>query len=284
VTGVPRRAPGWTRAVLVYAPLSVFTVFVLFPFLWMALVSLKTNQELYNLDAFPFWVRQPTLEHFAFLFRQTSFATWFWNSLVVSVCATAISLVAGTLAAYGLARIPFRGSAGLALAIFVSYLVPTSLLFLPLSIVVRFLGLANTSWALVVTYPLFLIPFCTWLLMAYLETVPRELEESAMLDGCGRLRALVHIILPVIRPGLVCVGLFSFTLSWQEFIFALTFVSSTGQKTLPPAIVSELIRGDVYFWGSLMAACLLGSVPIALLYSWFLDSFVAGLTMGSVKA
>ena len=263
----------------------VSTVFFLFPFLWMLIVSLKPDPELYNLKAFPFWIKSPTFSHITYLFRNTSFLTWTRNSFVVAFASTAISLVIGILAAYGLARIRFKGSAGLALAIFVTYLVPTSLLFLPLSSVVSFLGLSNSYWSLVVTYPSFLIPFCTWLLLGYFRTIPMALEESAMMDGCNRLQALIHVVLPLAIPGIVCVGLFGFTMSWQEFIYSLTFISTASQKTLPPGIVTELIRGgDIFYWGSLMAACLLASIPVAILYSAFLDYFVAGLTAGAVKS
>ena len=263
----------------------VSTVFFLFPFLWMLIVSLKPDPELYNLKAFPFWIKNPTFSHITYLFRNTSFLTWTRNSFVVAFASTAISLIIGILAAYGLARIRFKGSAGLALAIFVTYLVPTSLLFLPLSSVVSFLGLSNSYWSLVVTYPSFLIPFCTWLLLGYFRTIPMALEESAMMDGCNRLQALIHVVLPLAIPGIVCVGLFGFTMSWQEFIYSLTFISTASQKTLPPGIVTELIRGgDIFYWGSLMAACLLASIPVAILYSAFLDYFVAGLTAGAVKS
>ncbi|MBP1713161.1 MAG: binding-protein-dependent transport system inner rane component [Deltaproteobacteria bacterium] len=274
----------WFRQLLIYLCILAFLIFFLFPFAWMLIVSLKPDQELYNFASFPFWVKSPTLDHYRFLFSETSLPTWFKNSFVVALSSTAISLGVGILAAYGLARIRFRGSSGFALMIFVTYLVPTSLLFLPLSTVISLLGLANTYWALILTYPSFLIPFCTWLLLGYFKTIPLALEESAMIDGCGRFQAMVHIVLPLAVPGIVCVGLFAFTLSWQEFIYSLTFISSAGQKTLPSGIVTELVRGDVYFWGSLMSACLLGSIPIAILYSLFLDYFVAGLTAGSVKS
>lgn len=260
-------------------------VFFLFPFIWMLIVSLKPDPELYNLKAFPFWIKNPTLSHIIDLFYKTSFLTWTKNSFVVAFTSTAISLVIGILAAYGLARIRFKGSAGFALAIFVTYLVPTSLLFLPLSSVVSLLGLSNSYWSLVVTYPSFLIPFCTWLLLGYFRTIPMALEESAMIDGCNRLQALIHVVLPLAVPGIVCVGLFGFTMSWQEFIYSLTFISTASQKTLSPGIITELIRGgDIFYWGSLMAACLLASIPVAILYSAFLDYFVAGLTAGAVKS
>jgi multiple sugar transport system permease protein len=266
-----------------YLPLSLFVVFALFPFYWMLIASLKSNRELYSLKAFPFWVEKPVLTQYTYLLENTDFLTWLSNSFTVGVVTTITSVVIGVLAGYGLARLRFRGAEGFGIAIFISYLVPTTLLFIPLSQVVNALGLANSTWALFVTYPTFLVPFCTWLLMGYFKTIPRELEECAMIDGASRLGSFVKIVLPLAMPGIVCAALFSFTLSWNEFIYALTFISRTSQKTIPIGVVVELIRGDVYYWGSLMAGALLGSVPIAMIYSFFLDYYVSGLTAGAIK-
>jgi multiple sugar transport system permease protein len=266
-----------------YMPLSLFVVFALFPFYWMLMASLKSNQELYSLKAFPFWVEQPVLTQYTYLFENTDFLTWLSNSVSVGIITTLVSVVIGILAGYGLARLRFRGAEGFGIAIFISYLVPTTLLFIPLSQVVHSLGIANSTWALLVTYPTFLVPFCTWLLMGYFKTIPRELEECAMIDGASRLGSFVKIVLPLAVPGIVCAALFSFTLSWNEFIYALTFISRTSQKTIPVGVVVELIRGDVYYWGSLMAGALLGSIPIAMVYSFFLDYYVSGLTAGAIK-
>jgi multiple sugar transport system permease protein len=266
-----------------YLPLSLFVGFALFPFYWMLLASLKSNRELYSLQALPFWVERPVLSQYTYLFENTDFLTWMSNSLTVGLITSGISVVMGVLAGYGLARLRFRGAEGFGIAIFISYLVPTTLLFIPLSQVINRLGLTNSIWALLVTYPTFLVPFCTWLLMGYFKTIPRELEECAMIDGATRLGSFVRIVLPLAVPGIVCAALFSFTLSWNEFIYALTFISRTSQKTIPVGVVVELIRGDVYYWGSLMAGALLGSVPIAIIYSLFLDYYVAGLTAGAIK-
>ena len=266
-----------------YMPLSLFVVFALFPFYWMLMASLKSNQELYSLKAFPFWVERPVLTQYTYLFENTDFLTWLSNSVAVGIITTLVSVVIGILAGYGLARLRFRGAEGFGIAIFISYLVPTTLLFIPLSQVVHSLGIANSTWALLVTYPTFLVPFCTWLLMGYFKTIPRELEECAMIDGASRLGSFVKIVLPLAVPGIVCAALFSFTLSWNEFIYALTFISRTSQKTIPIGVVVELIRGDVYYWGSLMAGALLGSIPIAMIYSFFLDYYVSGLTAGAIK-
>ena len=272
------------RKIGMHLLLVPFLVFALFPFYHMALTSLKTDRELYDRHAVPLLIRQgATLEHYAKLLWDTAFLTWTKNSLVVTLLSTGLSLVIGTVAAYALARLRFFAVGGFGTGIFVTYLVPTSLLFLPLAQVVHWLGLGDSKWALVVTYPTFLVPFCTWLLMGYFRTVPKEVEECAMVDGATRLQALTRIVLPLAVPGLVCAALFAFTLSWNEFIYALTFTSSSDQITASVGVTSELIRGDIYFWGPLMAGAILGSVPIVVLYVFFLDYYVSGLTAGALK-
>jgi len=276
-----RRLAGKIATHLALVP---FLVFALFPFYHMALTSLKQDRELYDRHAVPLLIRQgPTLEHYAKLLWDTPFFTWMKNSLLVTLLSTTLSLVIGTVAAYALARLKFFAVGSFGTAIFVTYLVPTSLLFLPLAQVVNWLGLADSKWALVVTYPTFLVPFCTWLLMGYFRTVPKEVEECALVDGATRIQALLRIVLPIAVPGLVCAALFAFTLSWNEFIYALTFTSSSEEITASVGITSELIRGDIYFWGSLMAGAVLGSVPIVILYVFFLDYYVSGLTAGALK-
>jgi multiple sugar transport system permease protein len=262
------------RAVTLYLPLSLATILLLFPFYWMLITSLKTNRELIDLSGLPFWVLQPTLEHYRFLFAETGFLRWALNTLTISIVATAISLVCSILAG---------GAGAIAGAIFVTYLVPQTLLFLPLLELVRQLGLGNSLWSMILTYPTILIPFGTWLLMGYFRRIPRELEESAYIDGASRLRAMTQIVLPLALPGILSAGIFAFTLSWNEFIYALVFTTSTDIKTIPVGVVTELVKGDVYFWGSLMAGALLGSVPVALIYSFFVENYVGGLTAGAVK-
>ena len=272
------------RKLGIHAMLVPFIVFAVFPFYHMALTSLKQNRELYDRAAVPLWIfKGPTLEHYQRLLWETEFLTWTKNTLLVTLIATTLSLLIAIVAAYALARLRFFGVTGFGTGIFVTYLVPTSLLFLPLAQVVNWLGLADSKWSLVVTYPTFLVPFCTWLLMGYFRTVPKEVEECAMVDGATRVQALVRIVLPIAIPGLVCAALFAFTLSWNEFIYALTFTSSSDQITASVGVTSELIRGDIYFWGSLMAGAVLGSVPIVILYVFFLDYYVSGLTAGAVK-
>jgi multiple sugar transport system permease protein len=271
------------RILLFHLPLWFFLIITLFPFLWMFITSIKPNAELYNVRMNPLYVLHPTLEHFRYLLRETIFLTWAYNTLYVSVLSTAISLVTGIMAGYALSRLRFRGAGGMAVGIFVTYLVPPTLLFIPLADVVRAFGLLDSPWSLILTYPTFLIPFSTWLLMGYFKTIPRELEECAMIDGATRLQAMIKIILPLALPGILSAGIFAFTLSWNEFIYALVFLSSSEIKTIPVGVVSELIRGDVFFWGPLMAGALLGSVPVAIIYSFFVEYYVAGLTAGAVK-
>ena len=270
------------RAVTVYLPLVVFLIVLLFPFYWMAITSVKPDSELLSRDGNPFWVIGPTLDHFHKLLFETSFPQWMWNTVLVSVVSTGFSLFASVLAAYAIERLRFTQAKHVGLAIFLAYLVPPSILFIPLANVVYQLGLFDTRWALILTYPSFLIPFCTWLLMGYFRSIPFELEECALIDGASRWQILVKIILPLAVPGLISAGIFAFTLSWNEFIYALTFVSSSEVKTLPVGVVTELVQGDVYQWGPLMAGALLGSLPVAFVYSFFVEYYVSGMT-GSVK-
>jgi multiple sugar transport system permease protein len=272
-----------TKGIVVTIGLLFFIVILLFPFYWMFITSIKPDSELYDMAQPPMQLMRPTLEHYVYLIENTRFLLWLKNSALVATVSTAISIVVGTLAAYSLARLRFRGSRTLGLTIFITYLVPTTLIFLPMAYVIRSLGLFDKQIALMITYPTFLIPFCTWLLMGYFKGIPRELEESAMVDGATRLQALRMVILPIMMPGIISAALFAFTLSWNEFVYALTLAQTEAIKTLPVAIVSQLVLADVYFWGSLMAAALLGSVPIAILYSFFLEYYVKGMTAGAVK-
>ena len=271
------------KSIWVYSGLIFFLVTMLFPFYWMLITSITPDAVIYDINRNSLIVLQPTIEHYIKLIQDSPFLLWFKNSLQVAIVSTSISLVVGTMAAYSLARLRFRGGQTMGMLIFVTYLVPTTLLFLPLAYVVRNLGMFDKPIALMVTYPTFLIPFCTWLLMGYFKGIPRELEECAMVDGCTRFGAFFRIVLPISLPGLVSAGLFAFTLSWNEFIYALTLAQSNSVKTLPTGVVSQLVLGDVYFWGQLMAAALLGSVPIAILYSFFLEYYVKGMTAGAVK-
>ena len=271
-----------SRWVTVYAPLGVFVFVLLFPFYWMVITSVKPNNELLSRDGNPFWVIKPTLEHFHKLLFKTAYPEWLWNTVFISVISTVVSLACAVLAAYAIERLRFKGSRQVGLGIFLAYLVSPSILFIPLATIVFKLGLFDTRWALILTYPTFLIPFCTWLLMGYFRSIPFELEECALIDGATRFEILWKIILPLSVPGLISAGIFAFTLSWNEFIYALTFISSSEVKTVPVGVITELVEGDVYHWGSLMAGALLGSIPVAVLYSFFVDHYVSGMT-GAVK-
>jgi multiple sugar transport system permease protein len=271
------------RVLGVYLPLALFLVFLLFPFYWMVVVSLKPTTDLFNMAFNPFWIRHFTWGNYLYLFRETAFAAWAKNTLIVSTAATLLSLFCSILIGYALARLRFPGGGAMGVGIFLAYLVPPTLLFLPLAQVVGALHLYNTYWALILTYPTFLIPFGSWLLMGYFRTIPREIEECASIDGSSRLATLFRIVLPLSLPGLLSAGIFSFTLSWNEFLYALIFMSSGPLKTIPVGTVSDLIRADVLFWGPLMASALLGSVPIAVIYTFFVDQYVSGLTAGAVK-
>jgi multiple sugar transport system permease protein len=276
----------WKKWVFFYVPITAFILFTLFPFYWMAVTAVRPDEELYRTwrqaSATPFWTLAPTLEHFRNLLQTTAFPQWLWNTMLIATVSTIISLVCGMFAGYALARLKFRGSEFLGTVIFITYLVPQTLLFIPLADIIRDMHLGNTPWALMLTYPTFLIPFCTWLLMGYFKTIPKELEECARIDGATRFGAMVRIIFPVAIPGILSAGIFAFTLSWNEFIYALIFMSSAELKTVPVGVVSELIRGDIFFWGQLMAGALLGSIPVAIVYSFFVEYYVTGLT-GSVK-
>jgi len=267
-----------------YANLVPYVFFALFPFYFMLVTSFKPNAELYNLKSIPFWIQTGVItDHYRFLFARTEFLVWIKNTLIVSVVATAVSVGLSILAGYSLARLHFRGAGTFGTAVFITYLVPPTLLFLPLSQVVVWLGISDSILALIVIYPTFLVPFCTWLLMGYFRTIPREVEECALVDGATRMQTLRKIVLPMAVPGIICALLFSFTLCWNEFIYALTFISQSAHKTAVVGVTADLIRGDIYYWGSLMAGAVLASVPIVVCYVLFLDYYVSGLTAGAVK-
>ena len=270
------------RVVTIFIPLGIFVFVLLFPFYWMAITAFKPDSELISHEGNPFLVIGPTLAHFKKLFFDTDYPAWLWNTVIVSVVSTFVSLAAAVLAAYAIERLRFKGSRQVGLSIFLAYLVPPSILFIPLAAIVFHLGLFDSRWALILTYPTFLIPFCTWLLMGYFRTIPYELEECALIDGATRFEILWKIILPLAVPGLISAGIFAFTLSWNEFIYALTFISSSETKTIAVGVVTELVDGDVYHWGALMAGALFGSLPVAIIYSFFVEYYVSGMT-GAIK-
>jgi len=265
-----------------------FVVFAVFPFYWMVVTTFKQNADLYvgasNTAHNPFlFNRPPTLEHLATLFGQTLYSTWLFNTLFVGLIVVGITLVLAVPGGYSLARLTGAWGERLSIGIFLTYLVPSTLLFIPFSRLIAMLGLQNSTWSLVLIYPTFTVPFCTWLLMGFFKSLPKEVEESAMVDGCGRVGAIWRMVLPLSIPGLLTVVIFALTLVIQEFVYSLTFISSVEKMTVSVGVPVALIRGDVYYWGSLMAACLLTSLPIAVVYNFFLDRFISGLTVGAVK-
>ncbi|MGB8280721.1 MAG: carbohydrate ABC transporter permease, partial [Pseudolabrys sp.] len=263
------------RLVSLYLPLSIILLILLFPFYWMALTSIKPDDQLLDMERVsPFWTTAPTLKHFYNLLFQTNYPRWLLNTMFVAVGATVLSIIASVLAAYAIVRLRYRGAAWVGGAIFLAYLVPPSILFIPLSTVVFQYGLFDSPFALILTYPTILIPFSTWLLMGYFKTIPFELEECALIDGASRWQILTKIVLPLAVPGLISAFIFCFTLCWNEFIYALTFLSTTSQKTVPVAIVNEFVDGDIYRWGSLMAGALAGSLPLVILYAFFVEHYV----------
>jgi multiple sugar transport system permease protein len=281
--GVISWESGPRKLVTVYLPLACFVIVLLFPFYWMTITTFKPNNELYNYKDFnPLFVHSPTLANVKKLFFDTDYPRWLWTTMLIAAAATALSIFASVLAAYAIQRLRFRGANWVGLAIYLAYLVPPSILFIPLAAMVVKLGLFDSPLALILTYPTFLVPFCTWLLIGYFKSIPYELEECALIDGASRLQILRKITLPLAVPGLISAGIFAFTLSWNEFIYALAFIQSSEKKTLPVAVLTQLVQGDDYQWGALMAGALFGSIPVALFYSFFVDYYVSSLT-GAVK-
>lgn len=270
--------------VLHWGVLVIFTALLAFPFYWMVITTFKQNSDLYDLNNNPFiFNAKPTLDHLRFLFGQTMYLRWLGNTALVGIIVVAVTLLLAIPAAYALARLTGRWGQRLGVLIFLTYLIPPTLLFIPLSRVIATLGLQDTIWALVVVYPSFTVPFSIWLLMGFFKSIPRELEDAAMVDGLTRFGAFVRMVVPISISGILTVVIFTFTLVTQEFVYALTFISPERNQMVGVGIPIFLIRGDVYYWGSLMAACLIASLPIAFLYNLFLDRFIAGFTVGAVK-
>jgi multiple sugar transport system permease protein len=267
-----------------YAAVIALVVFAAFPFYWMLITTFKADGDLYDLKSIPYWFNTaPTLEHIEYLFADTLFVQWLVNSALIGLCVVVITLLVALPAGYSLARMPGRTAETLGIGIFLTYLVPPTLLFLPLSRIVSQLGLQDSLWSLVVVYPTFTIPFCTWLLMGFFKSVPREIEEAAIVDGCTVMGAFVKTVLPLSLPAILTVVIFAFSLTMQEFVYALTFISSSDQKPVTLGVATDLIRGDIFYWGELMGAALIASVPVAIAYNLFLDRFISGITGGAVK-
>ncbi len=283
-SGRPRLSKKTLENVAAYVALAFFLVIAVFPVFWMLMTSFKADRDLVNPATIPFWFQLPlTLDHYAYLFSATKFTTWLANTFTISTGVVLITLAVCLPAAYALARLRFFAADHIGIGIFLSYVVPPTILFLPLARIVADHGLFNSKWGLVLVYPTFTIPFCLWLLSGFFRTVPIEIEEAALVDGCNRWQAVLRVVLPLSIAGILTVAIFAFTLSMQEYVYAASFVSSSPEKPVTLGVVTDLIRGDVYFWGSLMAGALLAGIPVAILYNFFLDYFVEGITGGAIK-
>jgi multiple sugar transport system permease protein len=279
-----QRIKSWGPQTASWTILGVLTFFLAFPFAWMLITAFKQTGDLYDLKHNPFLFYQPpTLEHVRRLFTDTLYGQWIINTAFVGVMVVAITLVLAVPAGYALARLTGNWGEKLGIGIFLTYLVPPTLLFIPLSRVVVNLHLDDSLWSLVVVYPSFTVPFSTWLMMGFFKAIPKDVEEAAMVDGYSRLGAFIRVVVPISFAGILTIAIFSFTLVMQEFVYAVTFISSVRNMTLSVGVPTFLVHGDVYFWGSLMAGCFIASVPVAILYNFFVDRFIAGFTMGAIK-
>jgi multiple sugar transport system permease protein len=275
--GIAKR--GGHAGVLVF-----FVTFLAFPFYWMLMTTFKTTIDLHDVNKNPFLFNQPpTLEHLEVLFRDTQYLQWLINTGAVGIAVVVITLVLAVPAGYALARMTGPWAQTLGIAIFLTYLVPPTILFIPFARIVAVLGLQDSLWSLVLVYPSFTVPFCTWLLMGFFKAIPRDLEDAAMIDGLSRFGAFVKVVMPISLAGVLTAIIFAFTLVTQEFVYGVTFITSASSYTVSVGVPTFLVRGDVYFWGSMMGACLIASVPIAIVYNVFVDRFVAGFTVGAVK-
>lgn len=264
--------------------MAAYCLFAVFPFYWMVITTFKENSDLYNIANNPIWFNEaPTLEHIVYLFEKTRFVTWMINSAVIGAFVVVITLIIATPAGYALARLRLPGANQMGMAIFATYLIPPTLLFIPLTRVVHTLGLNNTIWSLVIVLPTIAIPFSTWLLMGFFKNVPFEIEEAALVDGCNRRQAVFKVVLPISKAGMAAAGMFAFAIAQQAFLYPLVFTSSSNVKPVTLGVVTDLIRGDVFYWGELMAGALIAGLPVALLFNFFLDDFVEGVTGGAIK-
>ncbi len=265
-----------------YIMLAIMLVFWLFPVFWMIMTAFKPNPEITRNEA-PLGIIEPTFDNITYLFQETEFVGWIGNSLAVSVSTTIFSVIVGTLAAYGLVRFQLKGGKTLGMSIFVTYLLPQTLLFIPMAYVIQQLGLYDNLLALVIVYPTMMVPFCTWLMMGYFSQIPRDMEESARVDGATQWQAFYMVNLPLAIPGIISAAIFTFTLSWSEYLYSLVLLPSSSSQTIPVGVPNALSSGDVFIWGSLMAAALIGSLPVVLVYAFFMKYFVSGMMAGAVK-
>jgi len=270
--------------VMSYFFLFVFAVFFLFPPYYMLITSLKTNEEIASIEGNPWIIKDGvTFSHYHDLLTNTLFPTYFMNTVFVAVTVVFITMTISILAAYSLSRMRFWGSAALATGVFLTYLVPESLLFIPLFKIVGFLGLLNSTWALVLVYPTLSVPFCTWIMIGYFSSIPKELDEAALIDGANRLQMLWKVFIPVALPGIIAATIFAFTVTWAQFIYPMAYIYSNENQVLTAGTVTTLIRGDVFHWGGLMSGALLAAAPPVILYAFLMDYYIAGLTSGATK-
>ena len=272
-----------TRQAALGGAILFFAIFALFPFFWMFLTSIRAGAELYTVGNQPFAIKELTFSHYQQLLHDTPFLQWMWNSFFVAVVASIIALLMGVAAAYSLGRLRYKGGGFVALVVFATYLIPPVLLFIPLNDVVNTLKISNTLWSLILVYLTFLVPFIAWMLSGYFKSIPAELADAARIDGASRLQAMILIDLPLVLPGVISVFFFAFTLSWNEYLYAFTFIRTSSKMPVALGVVNFFQVGDVFFWGLLMAAALLGSLPVVLIYTFLMDFYLAGLTAGSVK-
>ena len=269
--------------IIAYVSLCAAVVIFLLPPVYMLITSLKTNAEMSNLQGNPWLVRSPTLEHYGTILGNPLFLTFFWNSIKVTVLTVIVTMVISVLAAFALARMRFWGSQALATGVFLTYLVPDTLLFIPLSQIVGGLGLLNSTWGLVLVYPTLTVPFCTWIMIGYFASIPKELDEAALIDGATWSQMLLKIFIPVALPGIIAATIFAFTVSWAAFVYPTAFITTPDQMPLTIGVVSTLVRGDTFAWGQIMAGALLAALPPVVVYAFLMDYYIAGLTAGATK-
>jgi multiple sugar transport system permease protein len=274
---------GFKRNGIPWLIVGPFAIVLAFPFYWMVVTAFKTNADQYRLDQTPFWPHKWTTENITNLFENTPYLTWLGNTVLIGLVVVVITLVLALPAGYALARLSGKWGQTMGVGIFLVYLVPPTLLFLPLSRVISDLGLTDSIASLMLVYPSFTVPFSTWLLMGFFKTIPPELEDAALVDGATRIKTLTKIVFPISLPGILTVVIFSFSLVVNEFIYAITFISTSDHRTISAGVPTDLIRGDLVFWGSIMAATLIPAIPLALLYNLFLDKFIAGFTGGAFR-
>ena len=266
-----------------YAALTVFVIMFLVPPFYTIMTSLKTSAEISAQTGNPWIAHHPTLSNFVELIEMPNFQYFFMNSVMITVVTVVVSMVISVMAAFSLARMGFWGSSVLATGVFLTYLVPASLLFIPLFQILGFLGLINNVWCLALVYPTLAVPFCTWIMIGYFSSIPKELDEAALIDGAGYVQMLLHIFIPVAMPGIIAATIFAFTVSWGAFLYPMAYLYSMDQMVLTVGIISDLVRGDVFQWGKIMAASVLAAAPPVIIYAFLMDYYIAGLTSGATK-